>query len=110
MAAAASISRTRTAIFWRSSRAPMGEGEGGQMSKLRVHCFAMSLDGYGAGPRQDLENPLGVGGIALHDWMIGTRTFKRMIGQDGGAAGIDDDFTARGLDNIGAWILGRNMF
>jgi dihydrofolate reductase len=80
------------------------------MSKLRVHCFSLSLDGYGAGPGQDLANPLGVGGLALHEWVFATRTFQRMIGRDGGATGIDDDFAAHGFDNIGAWILGRNMF
>ena len=80
------------------------------MSKLRVHCFAISIDGYGAGPAQDLANPLGVGGLALHQWVIATHTFKRMFGSEGGTTGIDDQFAARGMDNIGAWILGRNMF
>ncbi len=80
------------------------------MTKLRVHCFAISLDGYGAGPCQDLANPLGVGGLALHQWVFETRTFKRMFGSDGGTSGIDDDFASRGFANIGAWILGRNMF
>jgi dihydrofolate reductase len=81
------------------------------MSKLRVHCFALSLDGYGAGPRQDIDNPLGVGGFALHDWMHPTRTFQRMVlGKEGGETGLDDELTAQGLDNVGAWILGRNMF
>jgi dihydrofolate reductase len=78
--------------------------------KLRVHSFAISIDSYGAGPNQDLDNPLGVGGMALHEWFFGTRTFRRMVGKDGGATGIDDDFAARGFDNIGAWIIGRNMF
>ena len=80
------------------------------MSKLRVHSFAISLDGYGAGPNQDLDNPLGVGGAALHEWVFATRTFRQMFGRDGGTTGIDDDFAARGFKNIGAWILGRNMF
>jgi len=80
------------------------------MSKLRVHCFAISLDGYGAGPHQDLANPIGVGGIALHEWLFATRTFQRIHGRDGGATGVDDDFAARGFENIGAWIIGRNMF
>ena len=80
------------------------------MPKLRVHCFSISLDGYGAGPHQDRDTPLGVGGEALHNWMIPTRTFQRMQGHDGGTSGVDDDFTARGFVNIGAWILGRNMF
>jgi dihydrofolate reductase len=80
------------------------------MSKLRVHSFAMSLDGYGAGPNQDRDNPLGVGGVALHEWVFRTRTFQKLHGKEGGASGIDDDFIARGFDNIGAWIVGRNMF
>ena len=80
------------------------------MPKLRVHNFAISLDGYGAGPNQDLDNPLGAGGLALHDWVFPTRTFQRMQGNEGGERGIDDDFMARGFTNIGAWILGRNMF
>jgi dihydrofolate reductase len=80
------------------------------MPKLRVHCFAISLDGYGAGPHQDQNNPLGVGGMALHGWAFATRTFQRMFGNDGGTTGIDEDFAARGFSNVGAWILGRNMF
>ncbi len=80
------------------------------MPKLRVHNFAISLDGYGAGPNQDLDNPLGVGGLALHDWIVPTRTFQKMIGNDGGESGVDDDFMARGFANVGAWIIGRNMF
>ena len=81
------------------------------MSKLRVHCFAISVDGYGAGPDQDRENPLGIGGVALHEWVFPTRTFQKMLfGKTGGTTGIDDDFAARGIENIGAWILGRNMF
>jgi dihydrofolate reductase len=80
------------------------------MPKLRVHCFSLSLDGYGAGPDQDQNNPLGVGGMALHQWVFATRTFQRMFGNDRGETGIDDDFAARGFVDIGAWILGRNMF
>lgn len=80
------------------------------MTKLRVHCFSISLDGYGAGPGQSLDNPLGVGGLALHDWFFPTRTFQKMLGRNGGETGIDDDFAARGFANIGACILGRNMF
>jgi len=79
--------------------------------KLRVACFGLSLDGYGAGPDQSLENPLGVGGPALHEWIIPTRTFQKMIGGDGpGTTGVDDDFVARSMAQVGAWILGRNMF
>jgi dihydrofolate reductase len=80
------------------------------MSKLRVHAFSISIDGHGAGPNQDLENPLGVGGLALHDWLFPTRTFHRILGKDGGTADVDDDFAARGFENIGATIMGRNMF
>ena len=80
------------------------------MPKLRVHTFAISIDGYGAGPKQDLDNPLGVGGFALHEWAFKTRTFRQMFGQKGGTTGVDDEFAARGFVNIGAWILGRNMF
>ena len=68
------------------------------MAKLRVHSFAMSLDGYGAGPRQSLDNPLGARGLALHEWAFNTRTFHAMHGKDGGSSGVDDDFVARGFD------------
>jgi dihydrofolate reductase len=81
------------------------------MSKLRVESFTVSLDGYGAGPNQSVENPLGVGGASLHEWAFATRTFqKQVLGGEGGTTGIDDDFAARGFRNVGAWILGRNMF
>lgn len=80
------------------------------MPKLRVHCFAISLDGFGAGPGQDLANPMGVGGMALHGWAFKTRTFRKMFGQEGGDTGIEDGFAMRGFEGIGAWILGRNMF
>ena len=80
------------------------------MPKLRVHNFAISLDGYGAGPRQGVENPLGVGGEALHDWFVATRTFKQMQRKEGGTTGVDNDFAARGFAGVGAWIMGRNMF
>ena len=81
------------------------------MSKLRVHCFAISLDGYGAGPDQNRENPLGAGGVALHEWVFPTRTLQKMLfGKSDGTTGIDNDFAVRGVENIGAWIIGRNMF
>jgi dihydrofolate reductase len=80
------------------------------VSKLRIHCFGLSLDGFGAGPGQSLEHPLGMGGMALHEWAFATRTFTQMFGGEGGTTGVDDDFAARGFANIGAWILGRNMF
>ena len=77
---------------------------------LRVSSFSVSLDGYGAGPNQSLEHPLGVGGLELHQWFFPTRTFRRMQNEGDGATGVDDEFAARGFQNIGAWILGRNMF
>ncbi len=80
------------------------------MARVRVHCFSVSLDGFGAGPDQSLENPLGIGGEKLHTWMFGTRTFNQMFGGDKGSTGIDDDFAKRGFEGVGAWILGRNMF
>ncbi len=79
------------------------------MSKLRVH-FSITLDGYGAGPNQDLQNPLGVGGLKVFDWFFPTRTWQRMHGNANGQTGVDDDVAARGFENIGAYILGRNMF
>jgi dihydrofolate reductase len=80
------------------------------MPKLRVHNMAISLDGYGAGPDQSLDNPLGVGGTQLHDWVFETRTGREMIGVDGGEGGLDDEFTAEGFRGIGATVMGRNMF
>lgn len=82
------------------------------MTKLRVESFTISIDGFGAGPNQSLENPLGVGGPALHGWAFATRTFQeKVLGKKGGeAGGIDDDFAQRGFRNVGAWIMGRNMF
>ena len=81
------------------------------MSQLRVESFTISLDGFGAGPDQSRDNPLGIGGESLHGWALATRTFQRtLFGKDEGATGVDDDFASRGVRNIGAWILGRNMF
>jgi dihydrofolate reductase len=80
------------------------------LSKLRVHSFCLSLDGYGAGPNQTRENPLGEGGESLHDWLVATRFFHELTHKEGGSTGIDNDFAVRGFHNIGAWILGRNMF
>jgi dihydrofolate reductase len=80
------------------------------MPKLRVHSFSISLDGYGAGPDQSLANPQGVGGMANHKWVFATRTFRQMFGREGGSTGVNDQMAARGFENIGAWILGRNMF
>jgi dihydrofolate reductase len=80
------------------------------MSHLRVQSFAISIDGYGAGPDQDLQNPLGVGGPALFEWFFPTRTFQRMHNDADGETGVDDTMAAKGFAGIGAWILGRNMF
>ncbi len=81
------------------------------MSRLKVSAFAVSIDGFAAGPNQSLNHPLGEGGLRLHEWAFATRTFQRMHGQEGaGATGIDDDYAARSFAGIGAWILGRNMF
>ncbi len=81
------------------------------MTRVRVESFTVSLDGYGAGPSQDIRNPLGVGGTDLHKWLFPTRTLQRaLFGVDGGTTDIDDEFAARGFRNVGAWILGRNMF
>jgi dihydrofolate reductase len=80
------------------------------MTQVRAESFTISLDGYGAVPDQSVENPLGVGGEALHDRVVSTRSWRQMHGREGGASGIDDDFAARNSRNIGAGILGRNMF
>ena len=80
------------------------------MSRARVNCFAVSLDGYGAGPDQSLQNPLGVGGMALHEWVFPTRTFQQRLFNGDGSTGVDDDYASRGFAGVGAWILGRNMF
>jgi dihydrofolate reductase len=80
------------------------------MTKLRVHCFGLSLDGFGAGPHQTIDHPLGVGGMDLHQWFFPTQVFQKMRGEAGGSTGPDNDFAERGFAGIGAWILGRNMF
>lgn len=82
------------------------------MPKLRVECFSISLDGFSAGPDQSLENPLGVRGPELMEWVFPTRYFKAMHGGggEGGETGVDNAQAKRGFENIGAWILGRNMF
>src|SRR5512138_799652 len=88
------------------------------MPKLRVNAFSISIDGFGAGSDQALERPMGAGGMALHQWVLGTRTFRRtnpeaaaaLAGDAVGSEGVDDDFAARSFENLGAWILGRNMF
>ena len=80
------------------------------MSKLRVQSFAVSIDGFGAGPGQDLQNPLGVNGPQLMEWFFHTRAWRRMHGQEGGETGVDNEIAEQGLAGLGAWILGRNMF
>jgi dihydrofolate reductase len=80
------------------------------MSKVKVSAFSVSLDGFGAGPRQDLENPLGDRGLELHTWAHKTEFFGKMHNEPGGVRGIDNDFAAKSFENVGAWILGRNMF
>ena len=80
------------------------------MSKLKVCAFSLSLDGFGAGPEQSLENPMGLGGGQLHEWFRHTRSFRKMVGAEGGSEGVDESFAQRSFENIGAWILGRNMF
>jgi dihydrofolate reductase len=80
------------------------------MARVRVAAFSISLDGFGAGPRQDVNNPLGVRGLELHQWFLNTESFKKIHGQTGGTQGIDNDFGLQSFENIGAWILGRNMF
>lgn len=87
------------------------------MPQLRINCVSVSIDGFSAGPNQSLENPMGVGGMAIHEWVFPTRTFKLMhagmgldTGDGDGTTGVDDDFAARGFEGVGAWIIGRNMF
>lgn len=80
------------------------------MSKVKVAAFSVSIDGFGAGPRQDLQNPLGVRGLELHSWFLRTEVFNKMHGQSGGVTGVDNDIAAQSFENVGAWILGRNMF
>jgi dihydrofolate reductase len=80
------------------------------MGKVRVAAFSISLDGFGAGPGQDLDNPLGVRGFELHKWFVGTEVFKKMHGGGDGTKGVDNDFGLQSFENVGAWILGRNMF
>jgi dihydrofolate reductase len=80
------------------------------MTKLRVHNFSISLDGYGAGPQQSVKEPLGVGGEDLHGWYVATRAFQETHGKSGGTTGPDNDFARRSMQGVGAWIMGRNMF
>ncbi len=79
-------------------------------TRVLVAGFTISLDGYGAGPDQSIDNPLGIGGEDMHDWIISTRSWRQMHGKEGGVEGVDNNYSMRGTENIGAWILGRNMF
>jgi dihydrofolate reductase len=80
------------------------------VGRIRVAGFSLSLDGFGAGPEQSLQDPLGKRGTELHRWFVGTKTFKAMFGQRGGSEGVDETFAHRSMDGFGAFILGRNMF
>ena len=80
------------------------------MSKLLVKSFAISIDGYGAGPNQSLEHPLGVRGPDLMAWFMHTRVWRKMQGHDDGETGVDNEIAEQGFAGIGAWIMGRNMF
>ena len=80
------------------------------MTRVRVNAYSISVDGFGAGPDQDLANPQGVRGLELHQWAFATKTFRTMFGEEGGSTGIDEGFAARSMEGVGAWILGRNMF
>jgi dihydrofolate reductase len=80
------------------------------MTRFRVNAFGISMDGFGAGAEQSLDNPMGVGGLAMHGWAFETKTFRAMHGGEGGGTGTDDEFAVRSFENVGAWILGRNMF
>jgi dihydrofolate reductase len=80
------------------------------MTKVKVAAFSISLDGYGAGPDQTLKEPLGKRGEELHTWIFPTKMFQKMYGKGEGTEGVDNDFANRSFDNLGAWILGRNMF
>jgi dihydrofolate reductase len=80
------------------------------MSKIKVTAFSVSLDGFGAGPDQSKENALGIKGDELHNWMVTTKMFHQMTGKDGGIKGVDNDIVEQSMDNVGAWIMGRNMF
>jgi len=80
------------------------------VTRFRVNAFGISMDGFGAGAEQSLDNPMGVGGLAMHGWAFETKTFRAMHGGEGGSTGVDEEFAARSFENVGAWILGRNMF
>jgi dihydrofolate reductase len=107
MSALASIVRLNSAIRPEQTSCHFSEVS---MSRLKVQAFTVSIDGYGAGPDQSLQAPLGVGGESLHQWFYPTRTFQQLVGGAGGTTDMDDQLAQRGLANLGAWIMGRNMF
>jgi dihydrofolate reductase len=80
------------------------------MARVRVAGFALSIDGFGAGPEQSTKDPLGKRGMELHQWLYGTKMFHAMTGQSGGMDGIDEDYATRAMAGFGAHIIGRNMF
>src|SRR6202034_1405842 len=84
--------------------------EEARVGRVRVAAFSVALDGFGAGPEQSLQDPLGKRGTELHRWFFGTKTFKAMFGQEGGSEGVDETYAHRSMDGFGAFILGRNMF
>jgi dihydrofolate reductase len=83
---------------------------GGIVTRFRVNAFGISVDGFGAGAEQSIDNPMGMGGLAMHGWAFETKTFRAMHGGEGGSTGVDEEFAARSFESVGAWILGRNMF
>jgi Dihydrofolate reductase len=80
------------------------------MTKVKVAAFSLSLDGFGAGPQQSIQEPLGIRGEELHIWITTTHMFHQMGGKEGGRTGVDNDIALQAMDNLGAWIMGRNMF
>jgi dihydrofolate reductase len=97
-------------LLWMLPPCPIFIGQEVNMPKLRVHNLSISVDGYAAGPNQDVDNPLGVGGPELHEWVFATRSGRRMLATNGGDEGLDDQFIAEGDVGIGATVMGRNMF
>jgi dihydrofolate reductase len=80
------------------------------MSKIKITNFTISLDGFGAGTNQSIQEPLGIGGEELHTWMFPTKRFRAMGGKNDGTEGIDNDFVEKAFENVGAWIMGRNVW
>ena len=80
------------------------------MATVQVRGFSVSLDGFGAGPEQGINDPLGKRGMELHQWFFGTKTFRAMRGEGGGSDGVDEKYAARSMEGFGAFVVGRNMF